>query len=436
MYAQRDDSVWVNLYVGSNADIKMDNGRTVQVTQETRYPWDGAVKMTVSPDQAATLTIHVRIPGWARNEPVASDLYRYAEKSSQTATLKVDGKTVPLALDKGYMDLTRTWKKGDTIELNLPMPVRRVLAASEVAADQGRVAIERGPIVYAAEWVDNPGKKVRNLVLPDNVPLTAEYRADLLKGVEVVKGRAVAYFEEEQGAMKQVTKKQQEFTAIPYYAWANRGGGEMTVWLPNSEAGVTPAPFPTLTTTATVTTSGSKSPLPMQDSEDPRASNDGRFYFDWWPQGTASGGADRVTSGWVEYHWDKAGDGAGERFILVRRHRARRRSGAGWVEDSLSGRQRVEAGGELACLGSGAGQVQSREFSGGDHYGAAVGSEFSGDVFGWGAEMAGEVMWRGHSCLLGRDSSRPSWESVRRLGDRSLWSRLGLVSSETQCMAA
>jgi hypothetical protein len=201
--------------------------------------------------------------------------------------------------------VTRTWKKGDTIELNLPMPVRRVLASNEVAADQGRVAIERGPIVYAAEWVDNPGKKVRNLVLPDSVPLTAEYRADLLKGVEVVKGRAVAYFEEEQGTMKQVTKKQQEFTAIPYYAWANRGSGEMTVWLPNSEAGVTPARFPTLTTTATVTTSGSKSPLPMQDSEDPRASNDGRFYFDWWPQGTASGGPDRVTSGWVEYHWEK-----------------------------------------------------------------------------------------------------------------------------------
>jgi hypothetical protein len=302
VYAERNDAIWVNLYVASNAGIKLDNGRTVNIAQETRYPWDGAVKMTVSPDQAAALTIHVRIPGWARNEPVASDLYRYAEKSTQTATLKVDGKAVPVTLDKGYVDLTRTWKKGDTIELNLPMPVRRVLANTEVAADQGRVAIERGPIVYTAEWVDNPGRKVRNLVLPDSVPLTAEWKADLLKGVEVVKGRAVAYSKDEQGG---VVKKEQEFTAIPYYAWANRGSGEMTVWLPNSEAGVTPAPFPTLTTSASVTASGSKSPLPIEDSEDPRASNDSRFYFDWWPAGTASGGAGGVTGGWVEYHWEK-----------------------------------------------------------------------------------------------------------------------------------
>ena len=292
----------MNLFVASNADIKLDNGRTVHVTQETRYPWDGAVKMTVSPDQAAPLTIHVRIPGWARNEPISSDLYRYADRPAQSATLKVDGKAVPITADKGYVNVTRRWQKGDTIELSLPMTVRRVVANSQVAADQGRVALERGPIVYAAEWVDNPDKKVRNLVLPDSAPLSAEFHADLLKGVEVLKGRAVAYWKDEKGG---TVAKEQEFTAIPYSAWANRGSGEMTVWLANSASSVTPAPFPTLTTTASVTTSGTKSPLPIQDGDDPRASNDGSYYFDWWPQGTASGEPNRVTTGWVEYHWEK-----------------------------------------------------------------------------------------------------------------------------------
>src|SRR5262249_6711792 len=145
------------LYLGSTAEIKMDNGRTVNVAQETRYPWDGAVKMTLNPDQPAAMTVNVRIPGWARNEPIPNDLYRYADKNGAAATLKVNGKPETVKLDKGYVALARTWKKGDVIELNLPMPVRRVVANDNVKADAGRVALQRGPIVYAAEFVDNPG---------------------------------------------------------------------------------------------------------------------------------------------------------------------------------------------------------------------------------------------------------------------------------------
>ena len=122
IYAQRGDALWVNLYVGSNAEIKLDNGRTVKMKQETRYPWDGTVKITVNPDVADTLTIHVRIPGWARNEPVSSDLYRFAAESPAAAVLKVNGKKAPVELDKGYVALTRKWKPGDIIALYLPMP--------------------------------------------------------------------------------------------------------------------------------------------------------------------------------------------------------------------------------------------------------------------------------------------------------------------------
>src|SRR2546426_3431031 len=131
--------------------------------------------MPVAPDQDGPLTINGRIPGWPRNEPVPTDLYRFADKSNQQVTLKVNGQPVPIKLDKGYVALARTWKKGDSIDLNLPMAVRRVVANEHVAADRGRVAIQRGPIVYAAEWVDNPDRKVRNLMLPDSETLTAQW---------------------------------------------------------------------------------------------------------------------------------------------------------------------------------------------------------------------------------------------------------------------
>jgi DUF1680 family protein len=296
VYAQRGDTLWVNLFVGSTADIKMDNGRTVKMTQVTRYPWEGDVKMTVNPDRTGPLTINVRIPGWARNQPIASDLYRFADKFDGQPTLKVNGKSVALKLDKGYVALTRTWKAGDTIELNLPMPVRRVAANDHVSADIGRVSIERGPIVYAAEWVDNPGGKVRNLMLPDNEPLRAEFRADLLKGVEVVKAKAVALSRDEQG---NIVKKSEEITAIPYYAWANRGPGQMIVWIPNTEASAKPSLPPDVTTNAKVTTDGRKNPTPVNADDEPTSSSDSSMYFDWWTQNLSH------RTGWIEYAFAK-----------------------------------------------------------------------------------------------------------------------------------
>jgi hypothetical protein len=143
-----------------------------------------------------------------------------------------------MELTKGYVALERTWKAGDIIELSLPMPVRRVVANPEVAADRGRVAIQRGPLVYAAEWVDNPHSMVRNLILPDKANLRATYDPKLLKGVTVILGRATALTTDSAG---KVVNTEQEFKAIPYYAWANRGPGQMIVWIPNSEASAQPA---------------------------------------------------------------------------------------------------------------------------------------------------------------------------------------------------
>jgi len=295
VYAQGNDALYVNLFIGSTADIKMDNGDDLNIVQETRYPWDGAIKITVSPEHKRKMSINVRIPGWARNEPVPSDLYRFADTVTEPVVLKVNGKPIPMKLDKGYVALDRAWKKGDVIELNLPMPVRRVVANSEVAADRGRVALQRGPLVYAAEWPDNPNGKVRNLMLPETSKPIAQFRPDLLGGVSAVKARAVALVYDAQG---RVTTKEQDFTAIPYYAWANRGRGQMVVWIPDSEANAKPAPWPTIATTSKLITSGRKNPRAINDGEEPASSNDPTSYFDWWPT--------KGSSEWAEYAFEKA----------------------------------------------------------------------------------------------------------------------------------
>jgi len=293
VYAQQGDKLYVNLFAGSTAEIKLDNGRTVKMKQETRYPWDGAVKITVEPDKNGPFTVNVRIPGWARNEAAPGGLYSFQEQINEPVTVKVNGSAVPLELEKGYVGLTRSWKKNDTIELIMPMPVRRIIANQQVKADDGRVALQRGPIVYCAEWPDNPDGRVRNLMLPDGAKLTAEFNHELLNGLTVIKGRAANLSFDAQG---KVIKSEQDFMAIPYYSWANRGQGEMIVWIPNNEKNARPRPFPTIATTSKVTSSsrsGRLDPRRVNDAEEPSASNDPASYFDWWPT--------RGTTEWIEY---------------------------------------------------------------------------------------------------------------------------------------
>jgi hypothetical protein len=239
-YAQQPGKIFVNLYAAGTADIKLEDGKMLKLTQQTHYPWDGAVKIAVAPPKKSKFEIAVRIPGWARNEVVPGGLYTFLDAArNEPVTLKVNGQPVAMELDKGldqgYAVINRTWKKGDVIELNLPMPVRRVVASADVKSDTGRVALQRGPIVFCAEWPDNPNGKVRNLILPDDQPLTATFESGLLNGVETIEGRALGAAKNADGSM---TKTEQAFKAIPYFAWANRGKGEMAVWIADSEGSV------------------------------------------------------------------------------------------------------------------------------------------------------------------------------------------------------
>jgi uncharacterized protein len=210
-YARRGRDIYVNLYASGVANIALDGGQDIKLTQETSYPWNGAIRIAVEPEKSGKFTLRLRIPGWARNEAAPGGLYRFLDTVDAQPTLQVNGKAATIKLEDGYAVLERKWRKGDVVELNLSMPVRRVVASEQVEADRGRVALQRGPIVYCLEWPDNPGVRVLDASLKDDEKLTAQFEPDLLHGVETV----------EAGPLK----------AIPYYAWANRGKGEMEVWI-------------------------------------------------------------------------------------------------------------------------------------------------------------------------------------------------------------
>ncbi len=213
VYAQTAERLYVNLFMGSQATLTVA-GTPVQVSQTTDYPWQGTVKLTLEPQQPTSFTLCVRIPGWAQGQPVPSDLYHYVDASSAPAELKLNGALVTFALDKGYAQIQRTWQPGDVVELTLSMPIRRVLSHPNVQDNVGKVALERGPLVYCAEGVDNDGH-VLDRVLADDATLNAEFIPGLLNGVTVLR------VEQATGDMR----------FIPYYAWSHRGVGEMTVWL-------------------------------------------------------------------------------------------------------------------------------------------------------------------------------------------------------------
>jgi uncharacterized protein len=235
VYATAGDVLYVNLFIAGRGTVEAD-GRPVTLTQSTRYPWDGAVRIAVDPDSPASFELALRIPGWARGEAVPTDLYRFLDESADAPTLSVNGETVPLEVRNGYARLRRTWQAGDAVELVLPMPVRRVVSHEAVTADAGRVALQRGPLVYAVEGVDN-NSLVFDIFVADDTPLGTELRPDLLNGVVVLTGGAIAVSKVPSG---KAIGTPRPLLAVPYYAWANRGKTEMLVWLPRTAAAVRP----------------------------------------------------------------------------------------------------------------------------------------------------------------------------------------------------
>jgi len=228
IYARGTADIWVNLFVGSNTVIHLDKG-DVPLRLETGYPWNGNISLTTTPAKKIRYALHIRIPGWARGIASPGELYRFSDGVSDTATLTINGKPAVYHMDKGYAVIEREWKKGDVVEVILPMNIRRVVAAEEVKKDQGRVALQRGPLVYCVEGADNGGQ-AWNLVLPDAAAVATGEETILTE--KVVTLQAVTPVLTVGADGYSVSTEQKRITAIPYYAWCNRGSNPMQVWLP------------------------------------------------------------------------------------------------------------------------------------------------------------------------------------------------------------
>lgn len=228
-YAQRGDDVYVNLFISGSAELTSVKGGALVVKQESNYPWDGNIKITVEPARQTSLRLLIRIPGWATNSPLPGNLYHVQTTAGKAIQPILNGKAIDSKVEKGYLVIERAWKKGDVIQLELPMEIQRVYANELLTEDIGKVALQRGPLMYCAEAIDNDGK-VSSLILPPGNKFTTTVRPDLLNGVVIIQGEAAVPTVNPDGISISTTTK--TFTAVPYYSWAHRGEGEMTVWFP------------------------------------------------------------------------------------------------------------------------------------------------------------------------------------------------------------
>ena len=228
MYAQKGNDIYVNLFIAGNADIKVNN-KNVKITQENNYPWNGLLKFNIEPESPANFNLLVRIPGWSRARAIPSDLYSFENLKAPKVVIKVNGQPVNYKIQNGYAVINKQWRKGDRLQMELPMDVKKVIANQAIKGDDNKIALQRGPIMYTAEWVDNNGR-VSNLLVPENAVFTPQFEGGLLNGVTVLKGQAMRRDSSTNNTSKVV------LTAIPYYSWANRGKGEMQVWLPQQNA--------------------------------------------------------------------------------------------------------------------------------------------------------------------------------------------------------
>lgn len=295
MYGQTDSRIYINLYIQSKASLSLNNQK-LEIEQTTNYPWEGEVKLSVNPEKESSFELAVRIPGWLAEKPLPGDLYAFQEKGVQPFVLKVNGQPASYKIENGFAVIGKSWKKGDVVTLSLPMNIRRVVANEKVLADNQKVALMRGPMVYCAEWPDFQEKHVRNLVLASNARLKSEFRPELLGGVVVLKGEA--------GSISRVddTKTRETatpFTTIPYYSWANRGNGEMIVWFPVQASAAKPLPAPTIASKSKITSEDNlKAVIAINDQVLPKNSNDrDAVYCHWWPQKNAKR--------WIQYSFEK-----------------------------------------------------------------------------------------------------------------------------------
>ncbi len=239
LYGVKDNNIYVNLFAANTSTIQV-GGKDVVLEESTQYPWDGDIQIRVAKSAAKNVNLLVRIPGWVQNQVLPSDLYKYSDTAKPAYTVSINGKKVDadLAANKGYLPV-KNIKKGDVVRIHFDMPIRTVVANKNVKADEGRVAVERGPIVYCAEAADNQGEPVLRAVMSKqpSFDLVDNYKIQNTetKGAPAFAVKAITTQAQMlEDAANGVSVKSQKLTLIPYYAWNHRGANQMNVWFVQS----------------------------------------------------------------------------------------------------------------------------------------------------------------------------------------------------------
>ena len=281
IYAVKDNDFYVNLFAGNETTVKV-GGKDVTLVQETNYPWDGDIKMTMKKANSQ-FALKIRIPGWVRGQVVPSDLYYFVDGKQLGYSVKVNGEEVKSELQNGYFVIDRKWKKGDTVSVHFDMEPRLVKANGKVSADKGRAAIECGPLVYCAEWPDNQCD-VLSVLLNQNPQYT--------NGTVNIEGTSIKTIITDAQTLTfgddgRLNAKDERLVLIPYYAWAHRGNGKMTVWLPIDLNATSPALPPSIASESKVEASARRLPAlsAINDRLVPADGDDRSVpYTHWWPK--------------------------------------------------------------------------------------------------------------------------------------------------------
>ena len=295
IYATKGSDVYVNLFMSNTSNLTI-NGKKVALSQETRYPWNGDIAITVDNNKAGQWTMKVRVPGWVRNQVVPSNLYEYSDGKRLSYCISVNGEKVEGELQNGYFCIDRKWKKGDVVRVHFDMEPRTVKANYKVEADRGRISVERGPIVYCAEWPDNDFD-VLSIVMNREPKFELVERPDLLYGLNQLKTDAQVLSYDDNGRL---VAEDVKLTLIPYYAWCHRGSGEMAVWLPQELTATRPTMPATLASLSKLDASTKTSSLnSIADRLVPKDEFDRSMpYYHWWPA--------QATTEWMTYEFPEA----------------------------------------------------------------------------------------------------------------------------------
>ena len=244
IYGVRDKDLYVNLFAANTATIAL-GGKNVTLEQSTQYPWDGDISIKVLQNKAKVFNMMIRIPGWVQSRVVPSDLYLYADDVMPGYEITVNGQTIEGELENGYLVINRNWKKGDIVRIHFDMPVRTVTASPRVADDRGRIAVERGPLVYCAEWADNNGVNPHHVLLQKvtgtQLKVMNDYTIQNTEGNGKTFGVTAISVPAQEAQINEdgrLIAKDVNLTLIPYYAWNHRGAGKMDVWLARSLSGL------------------------------------------------------------------------------------------------------------------------------------------------------------------------------------------------------